>query len=109
MKTIKPVSNKTKINKHFKNVYYNIQPGISKKKRMESINDRENCYSLADRELKDFHREGTKLMKKLSKIIGRVEKSDPYSSVFVQRAAEFMMADWLNDINTCVEYGIISK
>ena len=69
MKTIKPVSNKTKINKHFKNVYYNIQPGISKKKRMESINDRENCYSLADRELKDFHREGTKLMKKLSKII----------------------------------------
>lgn len=104
MKNTKSTDSKTKEVKHFRNVYYNIKPGISKKEIMESIKDRERCYSLADRELKGFHQEGTELMKKLSEIISRAEKLDPYSSVFVQRAAEFMVSDWLNDINPCVKY-----
>jgi len=92
--------------RHFPNVCYTMPPGLSKKEEKEYDLDMESYYDLADRELKDFHKEGTKLMKKLSKIIGRAEKSDSYSSVFVQRAAEFMVADWLNDINPCVKYKI---
>lgn len=77
--------------------------------RLSSISDKERYCGFENKELKDFHREGTKLMKKLSKIMDREEKSDPYSSVFVMRAAESMVVDWLNEINPHVKYGIINN
>lgn len=106
MSKIKLIESKKKVVRHFKNVGYVIPSCFSKKDKEDFENNIEKCYTTADKELKSFHREGTKLMKKLSKIIDRAVKTDPYSSVFVMRAAEFMVADWLNVINPHVKYGL---
>lgn len=101
------MSKNKKISKeHFTNVDYTMPPWLSKKEEKEYARQMEESYDYADKKLKSFHKEGTKLMNKMFKIIEQEEKSNPEDSVFVIRGAEFMVLEWLGKINPNLEYHV---
>ena len=61
----------------------------------------------ADDILGDYKKNGLKLMNELFETMNREEGKDYEVDNFIMRQAEFLMVEWLNEINPFVQYAAI--